>query len=95
MMVTRRDARTDANQPEILEALRKVGAWAKYIKWPLDLLVGFRGALTLMEVKMPGEELTDNQAEIIRALMTIGIIVPVVETPEDALKSIGAIRIDE
>lgn len=51
----RRAAKIDANQPEIVEALRAVGASVQ----PLhtvgggvpDLLVGWRGANLLMEVK--------------------------------------------
>ena len=44
-------ARVDANQPEIVEALRKVGASVWVIGLPVDLLVGFRGQTLLMEVK--------------------------------------------
>lgn len=51
----RRAARVDANQPEIVEALRRVGATVQ----PLhqvgggcpDLLIGFRNQNFLMEVK--------------------------------------------
>jgi len=51
----RRQARVDANQAEIVEALRKIGASVQ----PLhavgqgcpDLLVGWRGIVSLLEVK--------------------------------------------
>lgn len=89
-MVTRRDARTDANQPEILEALRKAGAWAYYIKVPFDLLVGFRGRLYLMECKVGKRKLNEKQAEVMKELMFRGVVPAIVRTPEDALRSIGA-----
>jgi len=68
----RRAARTDANQAELVKALRKVGATVQ----PLhavgsgcpDLLVGFRGVNYLIEVK-DGEKspsqrvLTPDQVE--------------------------------
>jgi hypothetical protein len=51
----RRAAKVDANQPEIVAALRKVGAdvtsLAAVGEGVPDLLVGFRGATVLIEVK--------------------------------------------
>lgn len=53
--MTRRAAKVDANQPEIVAALRKVGAdvtsLAAVGDGVPDLLVGFRGATVLIEVK--------------------------------------------
>lgn len=49
------DAKVDANQGEIVKALRKVGATVKSLaavgKGCPDLLVGFRGGNYLIEVK--------------------------------------------
>lgn len=60
----RNAARTDANQPSITDALHRIGCQTYYIKMPCDLLVS-GGALgeanLLMEVKMPGENLTADQ----------------------------------
>lgn len=51
----KRAAKIDANQPEIVAALRKVGASVRSLaavgKGCPDLLVGFRGANYLIEVK--------------------------------------------
>ncbi len=47
----RHAARVDANQAEIVAALRKAGASVWIIGLPVDLLVGFRGQSLLMEVK--------------------------------------------
>ena len=61
----RNAAKTDANQAEVLKALRQIGVSAEYIKLPLDLLICHRGQTALMEVKMPGERLNKNQVEFI------------------------------
>lgn len=49
----RRAARTDDNQHELVEALKKIGAKCYFIGKPVDLLVGFRGRNLLLEVKRP------------------------------------------
>ena len=41
----------DANQAEIVAALRERGAYVVEIEHPLDLLVGYHGAWCLVEVK--------------------------------------------
>jgi hypothetical protein len=66
----RRAAKVDRNQPEIVSALRKVGAHVQSLAavgdGVPDLLVGFRGETVLLEVK-DGElsksrrQLTDDQ----------------------------------
>jgi hypothetical protein len=57
----RRAARTDSNQHELVEALKKIGARCFYIKEPVDLVVGFRGRSILLEVKAPGKPVTLGQ----------------------------------
>ena len=47
----RHAARVDANQAEIVAALRQAGASVWIIGLPVDLLVGYRGQSLLMEVK--------------------------------------------
>lgn len=47
----RRAARVDANQAEIVAALRAAGASVWIIGLPVDLLVGYRQQSMLMEVK--------------------------------------------
>lgn len=47
----RHAARVDANQAEIVAALREAGASVWIIGLPVDLLVGFNGHSVLMEVK--------------------------------------------
>ena len=63
----RRAARVDQNQREIAAALRKVGASVQHLhtvgKGCPDLLVGIRGRNLLMEVKMPNEDLNQEQQD--------------------------------
>lgn len=51
MSLNRFDKRRDANEPEIVEALRRCGAGVWRLDTPADLLVGFRGRFVTMEVK--------------------------------------------
>jgi hypothetical protein len=47
----RRAARVDANQADIVAALRAIGCSVWVIGLPLDLLIGYRGKTALVEVK--------------------------------------------
>ena len=47
----RRAARVDANQIQIVSALRAAGAYVWIIGLPVDLLVGYKGHTFLVEVK--------------------------------------------
>ena len=49
----RHAARVDANQAEIVAALRDAGASVYLIQLPVDLLVGYGGKTALVEVKNP------------------------------------------
>jgi hypothetical protein len=51
MATMRYAARIDPAQPEIVAALRAIGATVWVIGLPLDLLVGYRGRTHLIEVK--------------------------------------------
>jgi len=60
----RNAARTDANQGEIVKALRSIGCQVYYIKLPVDLLVSggrLGNANLLMECKVHGEKLNGLQ----------------------------------
>ena len=90
----RRAARRDQNEPEIIDALRAVGAFVWPLDQPVDLLVGHRGQWHLLEVKRPKMgRLTEGQRELVR-LATGGEIPPVhiVKTAREALEAIGAER---
>jgi len=66
----RRAARTDDNQHELVEALKKIGAKCYFIGKPVDLLVGYRNRNLLLEVKRHDKkgwksELTQEQKDFI------------------------------
>lgn len=52
-MTLRRRTRADTNQKDIVEGLRKGGASVYILDDPIDLLVGYEGWTTLIEVKGP------------------------------------------
>lgn len=93
----RRAARVDANHDQIVGALRAAGAIVQSLaaigKGCPDLLCAFRGNLFLLEVKdgnkpPSGQKLTDAQQ---KWHMAWGALVEVVNSPEQALRAIGAI----
>lgn len=63
----RRAAKVDANQKEIIEAFRSMGASVWVIKEPVDLLIGYSGRTCAVEVKnlssSRGKILTRQQIE--------------------------------
>ncbi len=60
----RRAARVDANQDQIVSALRAAGAYVWIIGLPVDLLVGFKGHTFLVEIKTDSKKrLTALQAD--------------------------------
>jgi hypothetical protein len=64
--MSRRAAKRDQSEPEIVEALRAFGFSVFRLDEPVDLMVGFRGRMWLVECKTGsrgyGASLNDNQA---------------------------------
>jgi len=85
--VMRYDAKRDSNEAEIICALHQVGAKVMQLD-EFDLLVGFRGKLFMLEVKMPQGRLNKKQARLFREWA--GYIF-IVRSVDDALRRIGAI----
>lgn len=94
----RQNARVDANQPEIVQALRQVGASVLHIhelgEGAPDIAVGWRGLTYLFEIKDGAKppskrRLTDD--ELTWHLFWRGHV-EVVESVDDALRKIGAIQ---
>jgi hypothetical protein len=86
-------ARVDANQPDIVRALRGVGASVLHchtLKNCFDILVGYRGRTFLMEIKVSEKEkLTTGEAEFQRTWR--GSTYHIVYTVDQALKIITAL----
>ncbi len=91
--------RVDANHREIAQALRQVGAVVVDVHGVpacLDLLIGFRSELFLLEVKDGSKpasrrQLTPAEQETIRLLASVGVDAKVVYDVESALRAVGAI----
>jgi hypothetical protein len=88
----RRAAKVDANQEQIVSALRAAGASVQSLapigKGCPDLLVGFRDDNYLFEVKRGKEEPNDLQA---KWHITWCAHVYVVRSADDALRAIGVL----
>jgi hypothetical protein len=89
----RRAARIDDNQRAIVNALRAVGASVEIIARPVDLLVGYRQATFLLEVKdgtkvASAKGLTPLQEKFFRNWR--GGPALKVESVDEALAAIGA-----
>tara|TARA_R110000851_G_scaffold22894_2_gene67587 strand:- start:8143 stop:8451 length:309 start_codon:yes stop_codon:yes gene_type:complete len=59
------NARRDANEGVIVDALRAIGCKVIRLDKPLDLLVGYHGYNYLIEVKVEDGTLTPDQKEFI------------------------------
>lgn len=87
-----RNAKTDANQKEIVATLRAVGATVQSLA-PVgqgvpDLLVAYRGLNFLIEVKTPTGKVNKLQQAFHESWRApIGVCT----TPDEALKHIGAV----
>jgi len=87
-----RNAKRDANEPEIIEALEAAGAEVVQLDKPCDLLVGFEKVTHLMEVKNPdgANRIEKDQAEFFAAWP--GSPIHIVRTPKEALAIVGVPR---
>jgi hypothetical protein len=87
----RRAARVDANQAQIVSALRAAGAYVWIIGLPVDLLVGYKGHTFLVEVKDgPRKRLTALQQDFFDNWS--GSTLARVDGPEAALRMIGVVQ---
>jgi hypothetical protein len=88
--IMRYAARVDANQEQIVSALRAAGAYVWIIGLPVDLLVGYNNHTFLMEIKDgPKKKLTKLQEEFFK--LWVGGTLCRIDGPEAALRMIGVI----
>ena len=81
-------ARVDANQTQVVSALRSAGAYVWVISLPVDLLVGYNGQTFLVEIKDgPKKALTRLQQDFFGNW--IGGSLHRIESPDEALRMIG------
>ena len=87
----RRAARVDANQAQVISALRAAGAYVWIIKLPVDLLVGYKGHTFLVEIKDgPKKRLTALQEDFFKNWA--GGTLTRIDGPEAALRMIGVVK---
>lgn len=83
-------ARVDANQQQVVSALRAAGCYVYVIGLPVDLLVGYNGQTFLVEIKDgPKKALTRLQQDFFGNW--IGGSLHRINGPEDALRMIGVL----
>jgi hypothetical protein len=84
-------ARVDANQTQIVSALRAAGAYVWIIGLPVDLLVGYKNHTYLVEIKDGSKKrLTKLQADFFENW--IGGTLCRINDAESALRMIGVKR---
>lgn len=95
----RRAAKVDSNQPAIVAALREAGAQVQSLvrvgDGCPDLLVTYRRQCFLLEVKDPSQPPSKRRLTPLEASWHARFATPwlrVVETPDEALEAIGAVR---
>lgn len=88
----RHAARVDATQEQIVSALRAAGARVWIIGLPVDLLVGYRGRLCLIECKSPGGRKTALQTRFMAEWADMPV--SLVDGPEAALRALAVLTAD-
>jgi hypothetical protein len=84
-------ARVDANQEQIVSALRGAGAYVWIIGLPVDLLVGYKGHTFCVEIKTDSRKrLTKLQADFFENWS--GSTLARIDSPEAALRMIGVVK---
>ena len=86
----RRAARRDAAEPEIVKALRAVGALVKHLNDPDigDLLIAYRGKWYVAEVKTGNAKRRPGQIKFATDAEGAGVSTPVLRSVDDALQMI-------
>ena len=92
----RRSAKVDSNQPEIVKALRSIGAFVlvtSQLKNAFDVLVGYRGKLFIIEIKdgsrpLSQRKLTDGELKCKEGFESVGIPYHVVNSIDEAIELI-------
>ena len=81
----------DANQDQIVVALRAAGAYVWIISLPVDLLVGYKGHTFLVEIKTDAKQrLTDLQQDFFKNWG--GSTLARIDSPDAALRMIGVLK---
>lgn len=90
MSINRYNPRRDANEKEIVEYFKKRGFSVERLNTPLDLLVGYDKRNYLVEIKMKGKSLNENQDKFVKSWKGQFIVINSLERA--ALFADGVIR---
>lgn len=86
------NARRDQNEPAIVRVFQDMGCLVHRLDTPVDLLVkvfmAVRDTVILVEVKLPGKDLNDNQ----QAFVNAGWPVHVIRSEDDAINLVKRLR---
>ena len=83
-------ARVDANQQQVVSALRSAGAYVWIIGLPVDLLVGYNNQIFLFEIKNGSKKrLTKLQQDFFASWTGGGL--HRINGPDEALRMIGVV----
>jgi len=83
--------KVDANQEQIVSALRAAGAYVWIISLPVDLLVGYKGHTFLVEIKSTVKSrFTPLQQDFFESWC--GGTLARIDTPDAALRMIGVLK---
>jgi len=89
MSLNRYATKRDAAEPQIIEAITTAGWHCWQLDYPVDLLLWKEGrGFLLIEVKTGKSKIRKEQVNQRNFVETTGT--PLVRTPEEALKAIGA-----
>lgn len=94
-MIPRRAQRRDANEADLVDALRKAGMlWVPGHSIPVDGFVGWRGRWQPVEVKDPRQPLskralTEREAHFLRDCQAYQLPFILAHTAEDVLRAFG------
>ena len=81
----------DANQDQIIIALRAAGAYVWIISLPVDLLVGYKGHTFLVEIKRTAKSrFTPLQQDFFESWG--GDTLARIDSPDAALRMIGVLK---
>ena len=87
-----RNAKVDTNQPEIVKALRRVGAVVKHVhqlKKLFDILVFFNGKTYCVEIKQDKKKkLTPGEQECKDLIESVGVKYWIITSIDEALEMI-------
>lgn len=67
MSINRYNPKRDKNEPEIVEYFKKRGFSVERLNTPLDLLIGYKKRNYLVEVKVQGRSLNENQEKFVES----------------------------